>query len=613
MMGVTEIPNIHWREPFWLLLSLQPLILSIALRVRNRRRLSAFADKALFPWLLPRNNAKRFAWPFRRIAYHTAWILFCVAASGPRYVLDDVSQTSPSVMDIAIVVDASKSMHASDVYPNRLRRAKLQILEVLNQLRSQRVAIIVYAAKAHLYVPLTHDYEAVRFYVDGLDKLILPTAGSRPMEALTMAMQELASSPHAKTIVLLTDGDNVGNDSNQALAEAIKNAGIVLVTLGIGTVEGDVIPLPGGGWLYQDGKAVISRLQETNLRNFAKSSGGYYATVQDGDQTGKFLYDQVIGKNNDTAASVQDSNDVVWRELYQWVMFPAVLLFFFAVIPYQPTRKPNTTVVGIFVFALCAVLSGANSADAQSNYDVQTAYSHFKNHDYAAAAEVFSQIAGYQGRLGEGASRYRMQDFNAAVECYSQAVLDADNDHDRAVALYNLGNSYFQAGNYAAAAQVYQDALRYRERHAETLYNLAISQQLDQLVKQRSRAIALTGRVGRGPRHAPAQQNLTLTDNDSVTLDQSEDHLQDRASTPSLDKLTAEQLEFLIQKGLPYVRLLGEDSQNSPQTHWRRDIAANLSLEKEVSGRVWQRLFEIEEGFPAPLDTPVNEPGIPPW
>jgi len=628
-MMETDILHLQWREPLWLLLSLQPLLLVIISRLRVRRYLAVYADKPLLPWLLPHrllphNSSHGIRWPARKIAYHVAWILFTVAAAGPRYAENYVSNPPAGDLDMAIVVDVSQSMHTADVYPNRLQRAKFEIEELLERLRNVGVAVVVYAAKPHLYVPLTNDYKAVRFYVDSLDKLALPTAGNSPREALALAMEELSRSQRRKAIVFISDGDLLAEDSRN-IAALLQSAGISLAVMGMGTVEGDVIPLAGGGWLYHNEKAVISRLQESALRQLADLSGGYYATAQDSDQDWKKLYDQGISAEKTGATAIDNTANVIWRELYQWALFPAVVLFFFAVIPYRFTTKSKVTVNTLLLLALCAIQSVGNDLYAQSDYDIQIAYTYFKKNDYQSAAERFAHISGYQARLGEGASRYRLKEYDKAIESFTQAVLAADSDKDRGVVLYNLGNSYFQSGNYAAAAQVYQDALLYRDHHAATLHNLAIAKSLKQLVEQRSRAVPVTDRAGRGPRQARAQSNLVLGDNNSVTLDQSEDMPAEHH--PALANLDHEQLEYLINRGLSFVHVVVAKTGRKSEILWRRD-SGTIEPAKEIRGNIndnisdnisdknaqlWSRLFELEEGFQAPLDTPVNTPGTQSW
>ncbi|OQX07416.1 MAG: hypothetical protein BWK73_28030, partial [Thiothrix lacustris] len=78
--------------------------------------------------------------------------------------------------------------------------------------------------------------------------------------------------------------------------------------------------------------------------------------------------------------------------------------------------------------------------------------------------------------LSSGIEAYRAEDYTAATQHFTAAVFAAaPNDTERARALHNLGNSYFQQGDYAAATQVFRDALTYNPNQASTQQNLALS------------------------------------------------------------------------------------------------------------------------------------------
>ena len=48
-------------------------------------------------------------------------------------------------MDIAIVMDTSDSMLAEDIKPNRLQRAKHEVSSLIDRLKGDRVALVVFA------------------------------------------------------------------------------------------------------------------------------------------------------------------------------------------------------------------------------------------------------------------------------------------------------------------------------------------------------------------------------------------------------------------------------------------------------------------------------------
>ena len=63
--------------------------------------------------------------------------------------------------DVIFLVDVSNSMNSNDIEPSRLEQAKLILNKTLNQLREERVGIVVFAGEARTMMPLTTDYSSV--------------------------------------------------------------------------------------------------------------------------------------------------------------------------------------------------------------------------------------------------------------------------------------------------------------------------------------------------------------------------------------------------------------------------------------------------------------------
>jgi len=63
-------------------------------------------------------------------------------------------------LDIVVAIDTSRSMLATDLAPNRLRRAQLAALDLKRLARSDRLGLVAFAGSAFLQRPLTLDDEA---------------------------------------------------------------------------------------------------------------------------------------------------------------------------------------------------------------------------------------------------------------------------------------------------------------------------------------------------------------------------------------------------------------------------------------------------------------------
>lgn len=608
---------VHWREPLWLMIALQPAVLFLLARARRRRQLQVYADPRLHPWVVAKANGgfvRRLA--SRDTAYVLAWLLLAVAAAGPRIALESLDAQAGGGMDLMLVVDVSHSMAATDVRPSRVRRAQIEIHELLQHARGDRVGIIVYAARAHLYVPPTHDHQALRAYLQNLDQLVLPTRGSQPAAALSLAVRALGKAQTPGAVVLVTDGDLANDKSSRTGLEratrSLNDARIPLYVLGVGTVEGAPLPLAGGGWLKSEGRTVVSRMNETALRALARRGNGRYSPVRDDASDWAILYEHGAALRRPPQRT-EPSSKTIWRELYPYALLPAVLLLFVALMPYRlPRTHRYATSVGVTLLLMVATATDPARATERAAYGAYSAG------DYAAARALYAPLVGYAGRMGEGASQYRRGEFAAAVTAFSQAVLAATTDAQRGRALYNLGNAYFQLGDYANAAIAYDDALLYLPQHEAARTNGRLAARVLREVRDRLGEQGATNRAGRGPRQARADRPMEIGDTSSVSLDPDEPEPEE-SEEGAVPEPKGANLESLVRRGLDRVRLVTGDRADA-ETSARPIPAGNLASAhahmrelEDQQAMLWKRVFEIEEGFPGPVDEPKELPGVAPW
>ena len=607
------LQQLHLHHPWWLFLALQPAALWIWCSLRVTKRLSAYAAPALQPWVIVREQRTWRSRLFSRAsAYSLAWVLFAIAAAGPRLPLPQPQGVSPDAMNIMVVMDVSRSMLSNDVQPNRLRRAALELDELLSRAQGQRLGVIVFAARPHIYVPLTWDTTALRYYLQSLDKLVLPTRGSQLTAALTLAKDQLQKQTRPGAIVLFSDGDFSSADTTQQLAmlqisQQLQQQHLPLYILGIGSNEGGPIPLKNGGWLSNNGKPVISRLHESLLQQLADTSGGRYARVSDDDADWHSLFDKGLLQQ----LPLQKSDDErLWSELYPWVLFPGLLLFFVAVMPLCIPRKASMNAAAMIMSlgVIIGMLGSQKVSAAEDDWQRDALQSYQQQH-YDQAVKLYAHVAGYNGRFGAGAAYYRKSDYLSAQRQFAEAILMADSDKQRADALFNLGNSYFQRGDYHSAMRSFADVLRYQSNYPAARNNLALSSDLNRRV-----ITALEdeqgNRAGRGPRSTRAPEGLNLNQNLAASIDSSKENK--HVIIPSLP----DNRQALITKGLEFARLAALAKTQQPTQKQQQELAEArlymLQIEEQPE-ILWQSLFEREEGFGAPQQEPNVLPGVKPW
>lgn len=332
--------TLHWREPLWLLLALFPLLLAAWGYFQQRSQAQTYADPHLLPWVqITASQHGWRKWLSPQTLWAIAWVLFAISHAGPRIPQTQPDDLRPAQFDVLVVLDISRSMQATDIAANRLQRAALELHEFLSLAQGSRVGIVVYGARPHLFAPLTNDANAVRFYLQHLETLVLPTHGTDHAAALGFAQQELAAREQAlpAAVLWITDGDIPTNQhaALQTRVQALKAAGIPLYSLGVGTEDGEAIPLPGGKWLEQGGQAVRSRLDSTLLQSLTTQAGGAYSAVKDDASDWQTLYTNGIAKAFPATAS--DAQQ--WRELYGWTLLAAIGLLLLL----TPKNSPKLT------------------------------------------------------------------------------------------------------------------------------------------------------------------------------------------------------------------------------------------------------------------------------
>lgn len=213
-----------------------------------------------------------------------------VAAARPQFG-SRIVQVKRSGIDLIVALDASASMDAADVVPNRLARSRREIVDLMGRLRGDRIGIVVFEGEAFLLCPLTLDYGAARLFLDAAETRMLPTPGSDLAEAIRTCLRSFPKEGNrSRAIVVFSDGESHAADVMQAVEEA-RAADVRIFTVGVGTPGGQPIPEhddAGGVIGYKKdrgGQVVLSRLDEATLRRVAEETGGRYypATLAGGE------------------------------------------------------------------------------------------------------------------------------------------------------------------------------------------------------------------------------------------------------------------------------------------------------------------------------------------
>ncbi len=496
MISWAELFLLEWAHPWWALLALQPVLMMLLLKLRHRQVLH-YADAHLLPWVL-RGGEQGGRDRRKQLLNLAAWLLLACAAAGPRLPLalgDGQQAVQRHEMDIMLLLDVSPSMQAQDISPQRLQRAKLELLDLLPRLRGERLGLIAFSGSAGLIMPLSRDYTALRYYLDIAQPALFDTPGTAIAAALELALRNLPpASSRQRAILLLSDAEAsaLSGPAGAAVWEAadkLKQAGIRVYILGAGSAAGATIPQANGYPLVNEGVEVVSMLDEAGFGELAGKTGGKFAQVADGDGDWRTLYERgllTLPGGKQTAENVQ-----AWREMYAVFLLPALLLFALRFMPFRLKKMQPTAVL-----LACMLVVGGDVQDASAaETEAHLAY---RQQNHALAQTLYGEVQGYGGRMGEGAAAYRRRDYPYAIKQFSAALLLARSEKQREQALFNLGNSYFMAAGFRAAADAFLGVLKYAPDNSDARANLALTAgKLAGLNKPGKKAQGIAGRRGR--------------------------------------------------------------------------------------------------------------------
>ena len=309
---------------YWLPVAVPLAWALFALLRRRRNAIEQIVDPAMIPVLAPRWNparAKSRLW--LRIG---ALALLVLALARPQWGFhwEEVRRKG---LDMAVVLDTSRSMMASDIKPSRLQQAKWGVRDLLRNLHGDRVGLIPFAGSSLLQCPLTIDYAAFTMTLDDIYSGIIPRGGTAIEQALRTAIAAFPAQGTAdRVILLITDGEDHEGDPLKLLPE-LKEKGIRVYTIGIGTLEGEMVPAGDGQGAYfkdRQGQIVKTALKEDVLQKLALGTGGTYVRSAPGDTGLERVFNESI--TNLKRSEQETRTAKIFEERFIWPIVAAFLL-----------------------------------------------------------------------------------------------------------------------------------------------------------------------------------------------------------------------------------------------------------------------------------------------
>jgi Ca-activated chloride channel family protein len=476
----------HFLRPWWLLALLAlPLLLAFASRRSGAREaLARLVDAELLPYLLKGREQRRHASVWLLAA---GWLLATLAMAGPTW--SQVAQPLYAKRAAQVVaISLSQRMLARDVAPSRIDRARYKVRDLLAANHDGLNALVAYAGEAFVVAPLTTDASSLNDLLDALAPDTMPVDGDNAAQAIERGVALIRDAKvGGGSLVLVTD--QVDAVASRAASKA-RAAGVRVSVLGVGTTQGGPVPLSDESFQRDaQGDLLMAKRDDASLRALAEAGGGQFVAMTDDRRDIDALGAELSVHGG--ATQVADLHGDEWQDRGPWLLLPLL-----------PLAAMTFRRGWLMLLALALLPCLPGNAHAGSWSDL------WRRPDQQAAAALAQGDARQAQQLARdpalrGAAAYRAGDYAAA----STALHDLPGTD----AQYNLGNALAKQGNYEAALDAYDRALKANSANADALANRkAVEDWLHQQPEQQPEnggARNDKGKSGQGPSTTPPKDS----------------------------------------------------------------------------------------------------------
>ena len=229
-------------------------------------------------------------------------------------------------IDIVMAIDVSSSMLAQDLKPNRLVALKRVAGEFIEDRRSDRIGLVVYAGESYTKTPITSDKSIVKSSLGEINFQGLIEDGTAIGMGLATSVNRLKDSKaKSKIIILLTDGvNNSGFIDPKIATELAVEFNIKTYTIGVGSYG--TAPYPGkdvfGRKTYYD---VPSNIDEDMLKAVSDTTGAVYFRADKRSELAK-VYQEIEEMEKTEIESIKFYN-ITFSSKYLTIFFLLVNIF----------------------------------------------------------------------------------------------------------------------------------------------------------------------------------------------------------------------------------------------------------------------------------------------
>jgi len=312
-----------------------------------RKRWRQFGDVDLINRLMPLRSFSAQTIKFSLLM--AALACFLIAFANPQ-VGSTLEKGMRKGVDIMIALDISNSMLAEDIQPNRLEASKIALSRFIDQLKGDRIGLVVFAGKSFVQLPITSDYAAAKMFVNYVSPKLIEVQGTDISTAIDLAAVSMLpeikdgnkdlsklSQLRSKVILVVSDGEDHFPEAIEVAAQ-VRKLGITIHTIGIGDVRGVPIPDSKRSNTYKkdlEGNTVITRLNEDVLKDIAAAGGGIYVHASNANMGFETILEKINAMHK---VDLQEITFSRYESKYQYplalgLIFLLIELFWFSIKP----------------------------------------------------------------------------------------------------------------------------------------------------------------------------------------------------------------------------------------------------------------------------------------
>jgi Ca-activated chloride channel homolog len=452
-----QLSAFHFLRPQWLSLMVAAPLLYVLVRRREdvaKRWKEIIAPELLEQLLVGRHRR----WRFRPIhSTCLAIVLASLAIAGPTWTREQPPFTEDKA-PLVIALDLSRDMDSIDIQPTRLERAKLKIRDILKLRQGSRTALFVYAANAHMVLPLTSDPALLNLYLESLSTDLI-TAGPKNSAAVLRKIETFYRNETVPgTIVFITC--EIERNAFPAFVQHGNAARDQVLVLGIGTTQGGPLRTPSGQFLTIGGRRVFSKLDLEGFKELKDAAGIPVSTITLDDNDVKWVQRHAISHLN---AVQQSDAQLRWVDQGYWLVIPVALLTALWFRKGWTIRWLTGLLLPLIFIPGHATAMDFQFIDLWLTPDQQGRY-YYQRGDYVRAGQRF------QDPMWKGLALCREAKYDDAVSAF--ALVDTPESW------FNQGNALAYLKKFPEAASAYNQALKLRPRWREAEDNLALVRSL---------------------------------------------------------------------------------------------------------------------------------------